>query len=59
MVTTAAGNGNPITLSMSGGDTGDLVLNSTTPPAAVIVGPNGIAAGDVGHFIDTISAHQD
>lgn len=58
-VTTAAGDGRPIALSL-GGDTADFALAGTAPPTDVLVGSHGIAPGTCGTTAQmTITAVQE
>ena len=57
-INVTGGDGNAITLSMTG-DTTDFVLSATTPPANVVVGPSGVAMADCGKtFTNTVTTTQ-
>src|SRR5271165_6050850 len=57
-VSVSGGDGNAITLSMTGNTT-DFALSSTTPPANVVVAPGGIILADCGKsYTNTITATQ-
>src|SRR5271165_3072394 len=57
-VSVSGGDGNPITLSMTGNTT-DFVLSATTPPANVVVAPGGVILADCNKsYTNTITATQ-
>jgi hypothetical protein len=62
-ITVSGGNGNPVTLALSG-DTTDFALSALVPPASLVVGPNGIstanwpAQGTTKVILETVTASQ-
>ena len=57
-VSISGGDGNPITLSMTGNTT-DFALSATTPPANVVVAPGGVILADCNKsYTNTITATQ-